>query len=147
MTEAKNKGNIVNMKQIVKEIVINSVALYLISLFILGLRIEGGLKNYLICGLLLLLGDYVLKPIINLISIPFNVLTLGFFSSITNALILYFITIIFPKIIINGFYFQAISYKTISIPSFYVTRILSYLVISFIIQVIKQMIYWLIEKK
>ncbi len=135
------------MRKIAREILISSGSLYLVSLFISGFKVQGGIISYFISGILILLADYILKPILNFISIPFNVLSLGLFSSVINAVTLYIITIIFPKIVIDGFYFSGIVYKTISIPPFYVTRLLSYLVISFIIQVIKQIVFWLIEER
>jgi len=54
-----------------------------------GFQVNGGWKGYLIAAIVLALLNLVIRPIIKLVSLPLIILTLGFFSIIVNALMLW----------------------------------------------------------
>lgn len=54
-------------------------------------------------GLVLLLVNLVLKPILLLIALPFNILTLGLFSFVVNAITIMLAAGIVPGISMGGF--------------------------------------------
>lgn len=58
--------------------------LYFLSLIINTLQI-GSIPALLMMGLVLLIVNLLLKPILLLLTLPFNLLTLGLFSFIVNA--------------------------------------------------------------
>lgn len=60
------------------------IAIYLLSLVIPSIYI-GGISALLIMGLVLLVVNFILKPILLLITLPVSLLTLGLFSFIVNA--------------------------------------------------------------
>jgi len=135
------------MKKILKDVILTTFSLFVVSVFLKGLKIGGGLDTYLIAGLLLKLGDYILRPLLSLITLPFNLLTLGLFSAVINAVILYIISFIYPKIQITDFKFEGLSIiDGLSIPSFYSPLILSYFLISAIIYIIVKAVNWLFDK-
>lgn len=134
------------MKKIIQEIIIGVVSLYLTSLLLTGLHVEGGFQTFLIGGLFLAIGEYILKPVIGLITLPFNVLTVGLFSSLSNLAILYLITNLYPNIRIEAFQFNEISFYGFSVPNFYASIILSYILISATIYVIRKISLWIFSK-
>lgn len=71
------------MKLFVKYISI-VLAIYLLSLVLNTIYI-GSFGSLLIMGMVLLLVNLILKPILMLITIPVNLLTLGLFSFVVNA--------------------------------------------------------------
>src|ERR1700757_3314571 len=91
------------MKSILQSIGIYLLALYFMPQIVPGFTIEGGFMTMLIGSVVLALMFLILKPILNIISFPVNMLTLGLFSIITNAFILYLLTILVPNITVQPF--------------------------------------------
>lgn len=60
------------------------IAIYLLSLVIPSIYI-GSISALLIMGFVLLVVNFILKPILLLITLPVSLLTLGLFSFIVNA--------------------------------------------------------------
>lgn len=71
------------MKLFIKYISI-ILAIYLLS-FVFNTIYIGSLSALLIMGMVLLLVNFIVRPILLLITLPVNLLTLGLFSFIVNA--------------------------------------------------------------
>ena len=78
----------------------NSAGLYIAYRFVPGFDFNGGLKEFLIAGVILGVLNLVLKPILKFISFPVIILTFGLFSLVINALILWLVDYIFEFILI-----------------------------------------------
>lgn len=130
------------MRRIIQDIATNAVALFILQLFLKGLVVRGGVASYILSGGFIFLGDTILKPILSIISLPFNILTMGLFSTISNGAALFLVTYFYKGIQISGFLFPAISYKTIQTPSFYMPTIFAYIMIAFAIELVKRLIYF-----
>src|SRR3989344_5339173 len=79
----------------------NAVALYAASWFVAGFGFSGGWKEYAIAGALLGLLNMTVKPILKTISLPVIILTLGLFTIVINALLLWLVDYIFDFINIS----------------------------------------------
>jgi putative membrane protein len=75
------------MKLIIKLAVI-AAALWVAIWLIPGLEFTGTLLGFIVVSLLVLVGNAIVKPILNVLSLPLILLTLGLFLLITNALVL-----------------------------------------------------------
>src|SRR3989344_1207327 len=82
----------------------NILALYAAFWFVPGFVFTGGIKEYIIAGLVLGLLNMTVKPVIKLISMPFIILTLGLFTLVINALLLWVVDYIFDFITIQNIY-------------------------------------------
>lgn len=80
----------------------NSLALYVAYWLVPGFIFDGGLKEYIFAGVALGLINLIIKPLIKLISLPIIIITLGFFTVIINALILWIVDYIFDFIAIDN---------------------------------------------
>ncbi|HWS57112.1 MAG TPA: phage holin family protein [Actinotalea sp.] len=75
-------------------LVVNAVAIWLATLMLPGLEVIGGdttltrVLVYLTVALVFGLVNAVLKPLVQLLSIPLYILTLGLFTLVVNALML-----------------------------------------------------------
>ena len=69
----------------------NSVAVYAAYYFIPGFVINGGIKEFLLAGILLGLLNKIVKPPIKLLTMPLIILTLGLFLVVINALMLWLV--------------------------------------------------------
>lgn len=134
------------MKSIAKRIVFYSVALFLISQIVSGLTISGGFTTYLVGGIILSLLFLIVKPILSIITLPLNIITLGFFSFIINAVILYFLTILVPNISITAFTFNGFSFSGFIVPSIPFNNFFAFVVVSMLLSFIVGALKWLTEK-
>lgn len=70
----------------------NSVALGIAHWFVPGFVINDGLKGFVIAGAVFGLLNLIAKPILKFISTPIIILTLGIFSLIINAFLLWLVS-------------------------------------------------------
>ena len=80
----------------------NSVALWIASWFVAGFIFSGGIKEYVMAGVVLGLLNMIIKPIVKFISFPVIILTLGLFIIVINALLLWLVDYIFDFITISN---------------------------------------------
>ncbi len=67
-----------------------------------GITVSNFLSAMLVCVILALINAFI-KPLLTFITIPINVLTLGLFSFVINALMLWLAGYITPGFAVNGF--------------------------------------------
>ena len=134
------------MKTILRNVLLYAFALYVTSLLLDGLVLQDGVRTLVIGGILLAIGFNIIKPILSVISLPFNLLSLGLFSILITAFILFLITLIYPPIEVKAFTFTGISFWGIEVHKFYVSYLLSYCLISVTIYLITKLINWLFGK-
>jgi putative membrane protein len=79
----------------------NSAALFAATWAVAGFTIAGGIKEFAIAGTVLGLLNMTVKPVIKLIATPVIILTLGLFTIVINALILWLVDYIFDFITIS----------------------------------------------
>lgn len=78
------------MRGIVLRWIFNAVALYVIAYLVEGIRIESfgaALVAMLVWGIL----NAFIRPFINLLTLPVNVLTLGLFTFVVNGFLLWLV--------------------------------------------------------
>jgi len=80
----------------------NSVAIYTAYYFVPGFIITGGIKEYLLAGILLGLLNKIVKPPIKLLTMPLIILTLGLFLVVINALMLWLVDYTFDFVTIES---------------------------------------------
>jgi putative membrane protein len=133
------------MKTILRSIGIYLLALYFIPQIVPGFTISGGFVTLLIGAVVLALMFMILKPILNIISFPVNMLTLGLFSIITNAFILYLLTILVPNITVQPFTYPREEFSGFIIPRISFNTFFAYTFSAFILSCINSGIRWLIN--
>lgn len=73
---------------IVLRIAATAAAIWVAVWLVPGLEFDGGVLSFLAVTILVILANAIVKPIVNLFSLPIIVITLGLFLLVTNALIL-----------------------------------------------------------
>ncbi|MCL4387286.1 phage holin family protein [Patescibacteria group bacterium] len=134
------------MKSLLRSVVINSLCLFFISQIIGGLIVKGGFGSYLFGGLALALLFLILKPILSLLSVPLNIITLGFFSVFTNIIIFYLLTVFVPAISISAFMFQGYVYAGFVIPKLFFNSLFAFAIVAFLQSIFASFISWLFTK-
>lgn len=134
------------MKSFVRKVLFNSFSIFLISEGISGMKVSGGLITYLLGGLALTILFFVLKPILKILTLPLNIITLGMFSFVINVIIFYILTVFVTTITISAFTFPGISFAGFVIPSIYVNTLFSFILVSFLQSVVVSFLTWLMKK-
>jgi putative membrane protein len=111
-----------------------------------GVRVSGGLPVYIAGGIVLSLLFMIVRPILRIITLPLNIITLGLFSFVINAVILYLLTVFVPNISISAFIFKGLSFLGFVVPGFPVNGFFSFIFASVIISLVVGFLKWLIEK-
>ena len=99
--------------------IINTVAV-LVAVIILhqGISYEGRLVNLLVASLLLGILNAFVRPILMLIALPLLIFTLGLFTLVINALLLYLVgTLLAPHFTVDSFGFAFLGALVISVAS------------------------------
>jgi len=78
------------LKKALIAVIVNSLALYVLIEFLDEVTGTGGIKLYIIGGLIIGLLNVFIKPVMKILSIPFVIITAGLFLIVINALILFF---------------------------------------------------------
>lgn len=146
MTQASLFDSIQEMKSVLRRIVFYSVALFLTAQALEGVRVNGGLIEYIVGGMVLSILFLLVKPILGIITLPLNIITLGLFSFLTNGIILYLLTIIVPNISIAAFKFKGFSFMGFVIPQLQVNNFFAFIVASILLSIIVGFLRWLMKK-
>jgi len=133
------------MKSLLRIILLYSFILFITPQFIPGLHVTNTFMTYITGGIVLSLLFLIVKPIFSIISFPINLLTLGLFSLITNAVILYILTRIIRGISITAFSYQSFDILGFHIPEISFTSFFAYIYTAFIISLLAGFLRWLVR--
>jgi len=101
----------------------NSLALYTVSTIIAGFTIVGGIKEFLIAGVLLGLLNSTIKPVLKLFTMPIIILSLGLFIIAINALMLWVVDYLFDFIRITDIYTLVLATILIGVVNLFISGI------------------------
>lgn len=89
------------------EFIVYAVAIAISAYLLPGIHVDGPLA-VLITALVLGIINAVLKPILQLLTLPLTILTLGLFSLVINALMVLLAAAIVPGFNVDGFWWALI---------------------------------------
>lgn len=107
------------MRNLLLRLLLNTLALWIVAQLYGGIYFasDSGLGDYLMAGLIFGLANALLKPVLLLFTLPFNILTLGLFTLVVNAVILLIVASLTP-LDVRGFGGALIGAILLSVISF-----------------------------
>ncbi|MBM3283531.1 phage holin family protein [Candidatus Gottesmanbacteria bacterium] len=133
------------MRTILKKYFIILISVFILTQIIPSISISGKWQGLFYSSFVLCILLYIAQPIINLIMLPLNLLTLNMTSWILNILIIFIWTLIVPQVKISDWQFNGGKIGPLSFSSFYFVYwqvvILAGISITLIIQFVK----WLVK--
>lgn len=108
-----------------------------------GIVFTEGLKTFLFATLALSLANHVVRPFLNLLLLPINLITLGVFRWVTSVILLYTVTRFVPGFTITTFDFAGFIYQGIVIPEIHLAGFAALLIVSLILSFISSFLFWL----
>lgn len=133
------------MRTILKHFLVNTVSLYLVSLIVSGIVFADGTYSLILAGVVLTVTTVIIKPIINILLLPINLVTFGLFRWVGYAITLYIVTLIVPGFKLVGFAFKGFSSYWFSVPAFTLNGILAFIAFSFLISFISSLLHWILK--
>lgn len=134
------------MKTILRNTTIYAVTLVGLSNMLSGVVIRGGFFTYIVAGFALALLFMIVKPILSIISFPLNLVTLGLFSSLTNIIILYLLTVFVPQVKIMEFTFHRASFAGFIVPTIHFNTFFAFVIASIVLSLVITYFNWLLDK-
>lgn len=133
------------MKRIIRHYLIDTATLFAVSQIAAGITFGKGTETLLQAGVGLTLISLFAKPIINLLLLPLNLVTFGFFRWLSSAIVLYLVTLIIADFKITFFHFSGLVSKWIDIPVIDFKGIIAFIAFSFLISILTSFFYWLVK--
>ncbi|OGE38049.1 hypothetical protein A3B45_03185 [Candidatus Daviesbacteria bacterium RIFCSPLOWO2_01_FULL_39_12] len=131
------------MKTLLRYYVINLASLWATASLIGGLKYSGGISTLLTGGLVFTIINIILVPLLKVLLLPLNILTLGLFAWITNVLALFILTKTVPTFTLSPYYFKGFSLYGFSLQEFELNTFLVAVVASLLIGIITHFLHWL----
>ena len=99
-------------RRLIINLIVNAFCIYAVANFLPSLvKVEGGLKFYIISAFLIGILNSLVKPIIKLISFPFIFITGGLFLIVINSLILWILSYLLAVLDFQGVSFAILGLK------------------------------------
>jgi len=133
------------IKKYLRLFLINLVSFWLVAKLIEGVGYSGGFQTLAWAALALMIVNLTVKPLINLLLLPINLITLGAFRWLVNVLALYLVTLVVPQLKISAFLFPGFNYQGFIIPPVYLAIFWVLVIASFLISLITGFFLWLAE--
>lgn len=101
---------------------VNASALYLTALLLPGIRLRGVVAT-LIAAAVLGVVNAILRPLLLLLSLPLNLVTLGLFTFVVNALMLWLTAALVPGFEVRGFWSAFLGALVLGVISFLLSHV------------------------
>lgn len=133
------------IKKYLRLFLVNLVSFWLVSKLVEGVNYSGGLQTLAWAALALMIVNLAVKPLVNLLLLPINLITLGAFRWLVNVLTLYLVILIVPQLKISAFLFPGFNYQGFIIPPIFLATFWVFVIVSFLISLISSFFLWLAE--
>jgi putative membrane protein len=90
------------IRRLVIRTLVTMLALWVAGYFLVGFSVAGGFVGFLTAGLVLALLNGLVRPVIKLVTLPLILLTLGLFTVVINAAMLWIAAALTGLIVIAG---------------------------------------------
>lgn len=90
--------------ELLVRILLSTVAVFVTAYILPGIRLEGGWTTALIVAIVLGLVNAFIRPILLVLTLPINILTLGLFTLVIMALMVLLVSAIVPGFAVDSFW-------------------------------------------
>ncbi len=133
------------MKSLIRRLILNIVAIFFAARILPGLSYSENFQVLVLAAAALGLVNMIVRPLVKLVALPINLLTLGIFSWVINVLLLYLVTRLVPGFEVSAFSFTGFIYQGIVLPAMEVGLLSSYILSSFLISLLTSTLGWLFD--
>ncbi len=135
------------IKSVLRDYLFNLAILWGVTEIFPGLSYTGGFKTLAIGALGLMAMNLVIIPLLRVVFLPLNILTLGIFTWVINVIALYLLTTIIPQFKLLPYNFPGGSFLGIDLPPQNFTLLWVAIIASFMIGFASRFVHWLTSHK
>lgn len=132
------------IKSLLRTFLINAAAFWLLANFTPAVTIEGW-ESLLLVSSALTLVDLLVKPVLKLVTLPLNLLTLGLFSGVLTLIILYLVIRAVPGVYVLGFAIPGFSKAGFVVPDIQISRLATLAVLAAGISLVHKVLGWIVD--
>lgn len=105
------------MRTLIVKIIATMVSFYATACLIAGFKLDATWQSYLLAAVIFLLFNLLVTPILKLLLLPINLLTLGLFRWFTQVLVIYLFDLLYTGLTISRYFFPGFSSSLLSLPA------------------------------
>ncbi|HEX6977090.1 MAG TPA: phage holin family protein [Patescibacteria group bacterium] len=94
------REGVINL-QILINLILSGVAVFISAYILPGIKVDGFVTALIVAVLLAVVNTFI-KPLVSLLTLPINILSLGLFSLVINALMIMLVAAIVPGFKVDG---------------------------------------------
>jgi len=121
------------MRNFLIRILATSASLFITGYFIAGFQIDNTWQAYLVAAVVFIIFNAIASPIIKLLLLPINLLTLGLFRWLANVLVLYLFDALYTGLTITAYHFAGYSSNLLALPPMQISLFWTLVLSSFMI--------------
>ena len=133
------------MKGLLRSFIVHTAVLWFIAANVGGIEFANDPKILLSASLALTLVDTLIKPFINLLLLPFNLVTLGVFRWVSSVAALYLTTLLVQGFVIKAFAYPGLATEYFIIPSLTLSVLGAYILIAILVSFTVSLLFWLLH--
>jgi len=131
------------MKKMLKRFSLMVLVFYLLINFYPGLSGPNHWQPILLAAGVYFFLTLVVKPILKILLIPINILTLGMAGWLVNVILLYLLVLLLPEVSIEPFVFGPVRFNDLNIPAISLNYWGSLVVTSFLVSLTGAVLDWI----
>jgi len=122
-----------------------SFSLWFVSQIFPALHITGGWQILLFAGFVLSLLTLLVTPVLKILFLPINLLTLGLLSWGIHVIVIYLLTIFVPDVRVSAWTFPGASFAGFVVPQIAFSSFMSYILVSLTVSALINLLHSLSE--
>lgn len=133
------------MRKLIKKYIINTVSIYLLSQLIAGISLKNSIEILIYSSFILTLLLLLVKPVVNLIMLPINLITFNLSVWVINIILTYLWIILVPDVTAAAWDFQGINLGFITIAPMNMPRWLVIITAGVVLSIFIRLFDWLMK--
>lgn len=130
------------MRWIIRQLLFHFTALMMTASIIPGFSIGNTWENIGIATVALSVINVFIKPVVKILFLPLNIVTLNLFSVVINIAVVFVLTKVVPTVTISSWDFGGIAFNGFIIPAFEFTAVYTFIAVSILITAIISLLNW-----
>lgn len=104
------------MRTLIVKLLVNSLVIFLVGTYMKGIHVPD-FMTALFVALVLGVANLIIRPILVLITLPINIITLGLFTFIINGALFYAVTLFVKGFTVDSFWWAVLGALVVSVVS------------------------------
>jgi putative membrane protein len=134
------------IRLLLRSLAINVICIVIASQVLSGvMTYVGGISTLITAAIVIAVVNLLVKPIINLLLLPLNLVTMGLFRWVANLATLYIVTWLVPNVQIHAFTFPGLNLTFLIIPALSLSAFAAFVVTTLVLTAVFHFTYWLLQ--